>query len=1205
MNSYRPLKRSCYICNGARRDCRENTSTGLIHCRHEEASTVPGFKFVGQDSIGFNMWAVDDGHRNQADWEAHRQQRSCERERRQREEAENYSQLLNAEERDRNIRKLHQQLGLTTRHRQNLQERKLTDAQIDAGKFFSIAPWQEVNCINSRLAGVDLWGKKLLISEPGFACPIFNTEGLIIGWQTRFDNTTEGKYRWPTSKTKKRPNGATAHLQNGELPITCCRPVEPYGMGGTRFSSIGLVEGFLKPYITAQKLSQVVIGAAGGNFDSSPKQLKQYLETLSLEQYLETLSLGLSLEHWEAPKVDLYPDAGAIANKTVLESYKRTIQLVQSWGYEVRVVWWGQVDKSHPDIDELDSFDPGFGSDVYLKPEDFFELADKERYHQEVAKAQKKLNTLTYKPDILLHEEYLPANLWSKLPDSGILNLKARKGGGKSTVLRESIKKYKVQGRKVLSITPRIALGREQAFKWDITWIDECGVEGNYSLSSGMLGREEALGLCWDSLWKVTGKNWEGAVLVIDESELGFKHLATSSTCAERRAFIMVGFAQLLGKVLGTGGLVILSDADLTDVSVDYVRAFAPKDTPVFTVVNTHTGTPWDVDLFLGKRGTAEESILDNVAAGLKTAVPTDSQYEAEALERKIIEHYPAAKIIRIDRKTCQEDLGREFVKDPNGSIESLQPDVLIYTPSMGTGVSIDGEYFDAVVGLFFAVIEPTEACQMMARVRDTTIPRSAWCKDANYDSPGCKSPLPDVVKKQLFKFHSTTSSLLGLASALSGSDDDGAALDTLNRLWDKENQEWKSPHIDLYANVKARRNFGLSQFAPQFRQQLIDDGHSVSVTEGDKSAFSEEIADAKKEIKLAEAFAIANSEEINIEIARAILSNPNSKEKDRQKAYRAVLADSLPSVELTPNFVYKAAIADKGRWLARHRLFWMLTNPDKAQILDAKQWRWHLGKLQVFLPDIHTYSLQVKVLRDVGILDLIDPEREFCAKDEEVRSFLGRAMFMRHRLKTAFDLTVTAKTEPVRLLGMLLQRVGLGLKGTKREGKREEQLRYYKIDHTSFADPDRLAVLEALTQKYDTLSDESGSQGSADYTTNEPVVSKNFGSQNIPLDINNRDVLATEIEPLEPASNIEIRQPLATEIELNPSREIVPVSSPHVPVSFGVGLVMPGSIVECLGKQGRWTVKYCTGVAASVFDRYGREEYVSCQHLRLARVPA
>lgn len=650
------------------------------------------------------------------------------------------------------------------------------------------------------------------------------------------------------------------------------------------------------------------------------------------------------------------------------------------------------------------------------------EKASRERYLKKVCEAQIKLNTLSYKPDILLHEEYLPSDLGTKLPDTGIVLLKARKGGGKSTIIKERIAHYKAQGRKILSITPRIALGREQGFKWDITWIDECGVKGNHTLNVGLLNQEDALGLCWDSLWRVTGQNWEGAVIIIDEAELGLKHLATSSTCADRRAFIMVGFADLLGKVLASDGLVILSDADLTDVSVDYVRAFVPQDTPVFTTVNTHQGTPWQVDLFLEKRGTCETTILDNLACGLKTAVPTDSQREAEALERSLIEHYPSAKIIRIDRKTCQEALGRNFVIDPNNSILALQPDILIYTPSMGTGVSIDVGWFDAVVGMFSAVIEPTEACQMMARVRDSSIPRSVWVKDASWNSSGCKSPLPEVVKKQMLKFNESSTTLIGLANALStdsgdDSGDDSDALAKLNRLWDKEKQEWNTPHTDLYANVTARRNFGLSQFATQFHQQLIDDGHNVNIFEGEKTSFSEEITEAKEEIKQEEAQAIASADIIDIESAWRILSSPNSTEEARHKARRAILVDSLPGIEPTQDFVYKAVVDDHGRWLAHHRLFWLAMNPDKTKILDTKQWRWHLGKAQVYLPDIHTHSLQVRVLSKIGILDLIeslaaDPAREIHADDPDVENFLKLARSMRRWVKTAFDLTVTGKTD-------------------------------------------------------------------------------------------------------------------------------------------------------------------------------------------------
>ncbi len=347
-SSFRPLKGSCSMCNGARRDCRENTHTRLIHCRHD-VNTVAGFRFVGTDALGFNMWAVDDGReRDAADWSQMRQQRAAEREKRHQEDAFHKAQLLDADERDRNIRKIHAQLGLATRHKQNLRDRRLSDADISDGKFFSIAPWQEVLGINPQLAGVDFNGRKLLIGQSGIAIPITDVQGRLIGWQTRFDDATDNKYKWPTSQNLKRPNGPTAHLQNGELPLTCCRP-----WGEIKDTSIGVGEGFLKTYIAARRRGQIFIGAAGANFASSPQQFKAYLDELSNELNDNT--------------VTLYPDAGGIANNAVMRHYERIIQMAKEWSYSVRVAWWGQVDKTHPDVDEL----PDDQELAYLTPEEF------------------------------------------------------------------------------------------------------------------------------------------------------------------------------------------------------------------------------------------------------------------------------------------------------------------------------------------------------------------------------------------------------------------------------------------------------------------------------------------------------------------------------------------------------------------------------------------------------------------------------------------------------------------------------------------------------------------------------------------------------------------------------------------------------------------------------------------------------------------
>ena len=50
------LKRSCPICGGERRDCRENSETQVIHCRSGNEAPE-GFSFLGLDGIGFGMYA--------------------------------------------------------------------------------------------------------------------------------------------------------------------------------------------------------------------------------------------------------------------------------------------------------------------------------------------------------------------------------------------------------------------------------------------------------------------------------------------------------------------------------------------------------------------------------------------------------------------------------------------------------------------------------------------------------------------------------------------------------------------------------------------------------------------------------------------------------------------------------------------------------------------------------------------------------------------------------------------------------------------------------------------------------------------------------------------------------------------------------------------------------------------------------------------
>uniref|UniRef100_A0A0C1RPF3 Uncharacterized protein n=2 Tax=Tolypothrix TaxID=111782 RepID=A0A0C1RPF3_9CYAN len=314
-----------------------------------DAYSAPrGWKFVKLTRDG--LWGIvrhDTGELNEASRREWAQRWRLLRSDRLRQEKAHRAASLTEEERDRHIRDVLGQLQLSQKHELDLKHRGLSEELIVAGQFKSVQQWQKLDSeVSHRLAGVSLGGRSLITPQSGYLCPVWNPLGQIISWQLRVSNTEVDapKYFWASSRTKKRPTGSTAHLSNGELPLTFCTPViqNEYTLNqkASLFSSyIGLAEGILKPWIIAQKRNQITIGAAGGNFASSPETFKRYLTAAS-----EKLGGTKDLLLWA--------DAGAVINKNVMRQYRRTHELVRSWGYTLKVAWWGQVDKYCADGDE-------------------------------------------------------------------------------------------------------------------------------------------------------------------------------------------------------------------------------------------------------------------------------------------------------------------------------------------------------------------------------------------------------------------------------------------------------------------------------------------------------------------------------------------------------------------------------------------------------------------------------------------------------------------------------------------------------------------------------------------------------------------------------------------------------------------------------------------------------------------------------------
>lgn len=1068
------------------------------------------------------------------------------------------------------------------------------------------------------LPGIGKGNDSLIVPGDGCICPVRNVYGQVVGAQIRlYDPVDSNRYLWMSSqkasvKTKEfneLPLGIfipsnlkslDIHLVEG-LSFKAYLASERLGTivigasGGNHASSLKTLKHAIE---TIQEvLCQIVENGSKSakpetfNNDSSKngegekkpsdnqtflsstleyekkawlyRRLSQLINSnpslmatngsLSGQRYLDIQRQGNTSSRYTSQFI-IIPDAGSVCNAGVANQYKRTSEVLRSLSFTPVFAWWGQVDKSFRDIDELQSEQL---TDIrYLSLAEFealcikwgglvpsgtgFKTTAPIDFQQRVASAQKKLHTLSYPADLLCDpsKKYLP-DLVGRIPTKGVVFLKSPKGSGKShqikkikqhccgrwsekitypevpELLPEQLNIFTANkqplpaspepivekvwnpglGMKFISITARIALGREQAIRWEFTYIEDADIDGGKEEFGIKLATEsiieniKEIGLCPDSVAKLKHRDWSNTLIVIDEIELVLNHVSTSSTCRDKRSEILQVIQDKIKESLDNGGLLIGADADITHVTVDYLKALAPNHPP-FIVKHDFKGDPWEINYYTGKRDIVlsqiEEHLSDSECEPITVAI--DNQKEAEALSIHLARKYPylgreTGGLIRIDSKVTQQDYGKDFVKKPNESIDKYQPKILIYTPSLGVGCSIDLEYFGHVYGLFFGNLEPSQCRQMLARVRES-VPRTVWAKvRAGNSEDESTSYLPEEIKKRFISLHDPEMRSLAekwreavevLKSQGIENPEDSEVLpvyiELLTAMAGKDGT-WNNAHIDLHSKQIARRNFSLSQLAVQLRQELIEEGHHITDEEGEeKTNAGDAVTAGKEEIKRRDANLTANAEDIPFEDAQELKRKAARTTEEEHKINKAFLKHDLPELNLTADFIYKAVHKDNGRWLNQAKLFWHLEHQDALVHKDEKHWKLKLSQFSkgvTCLWDVRTDTPKIEAILKSGLLDWVkkfdDLETEYSSESEGGQDFLDKALANKKQIKTALGITVRDNSSPIKLANKILDRLGLKLAYSRRT----QTTKYYKLDEELAIDRDRLDVFYALDRKW------------------------------------------------------------------------------------------------------------------------------------------
>ncbi len=1041
----------CPVCHQTKKGCRTNAKTNITHCRGEHPD--PAYRFLKQDKHGFGMFKLEAEIQEFAEekWQEWLEQKQREREQKQRQWERELKKQLTSQQRDEVIRQILAQLSLSQQHREQLQSRGFSDQQIDEAGYRSVGKWQRLSHrVSPKLAGVSRGGDRLITPDSGILIPIPDENGQWVGYQLRRDHPEDNnKYLWSASE-KNRDNRPDIKNREGELPLGV--------WGRDRCHEDGVVylceSPGIKPWLASIRFNRPVIGAAGNNFPSSPKALQRALGAL------------------QAKKVIMVPDAGAIINDHIHHLTKQTISLLNNWHYTVMIAWWGQIDKTEDDIDEIDG--ETFAAIEELTPGQYY-FKYRQQQQKRQSEQQQQWQQQTYKqqahqawqqrrkfsPDHVIKDPddpFLKLDcLPSELPEGMIYAIKSPIGTGQTELLSKLVSLFNQIGEGSTFLGHRNLLLRQTASRVNgHLLIDaERGEYTNGDLEQAAILSEElkddpepVLLLALDSLFKFDGPwQFQDKNIFIDETTTVILHLLLSMTeIRKHRKPILSLFEQ----GLQICKRIFLTDGMLSDRVCDYIQKLSGKQLykvenqaqkPVTFNVLTGVNHPYE-----NKDGTISKKLKPNNKSPLidyilKAECPmvvSDNQVLLEALDNWLQEQ--GKQGIRIDGKTSGEDEIKALMKDINQGILDNQPDYLLLSPSGQDGIDIHLQgYFSDLFCLYHGIINVTSAHQFSFRLRDPNVDRWLWAQVFNEGTlEHAQSPFAGATKQNHQEL---------LLNDLKLTWGDKYSEEQLHQVYELiKSDATEEIHYDYWSNLVANEHYERHNFRDCLMESLAEEGHHLvefhpNQTDDFQQAHKT-LKDEKKAVKEYHSKQIYEAEDID---PNSISEHQTGKLEDQWKIEKAKIKQKVPGIEMDECWhpkVIEEILFNDPLAIAKIKRRIMLHNPEKAQILQKKKWR---RILKGYDHKFHLRSeyLKVKAFQDAGfeqILEHLKAGYPIQQDDPILLEFMERCQTAEFKLATGRS--PSNDSQPIKWLNWCLTQFGYSSQQYRKSGY--DARRYY-----------------------------------------------------------------------------------------------------------------------------------------------------------------
>jgi hypothetical protein len=727
-----------------------------------------------------------------------------------------------------------------------------------------------------------------------------------------------------------------------------------------------------------------------------------------------------------------------------------TARLLQQHGSAVSIISWSPWIKGCDDL-------------IVAKGAEYFEQCYSKALSFEDWQAD-ALKELSYKPAVRFDSQTKYIGDFTPPPSAKLICLKAPKGSGKTEWLVKVCADAQSIGQKVLVITHRQQLGQALCSRFGIDYVTEL----KESQTKGVFG----YGLCFDSLRRSSmarfnPDDWHDCIVILDECEQSIWHLLNARTeVASHRVEVLRTFQALIQNTLQSKqGKVYLSDADLSDLSINYIRSLLIFPIEPWLAVKEGNPTPWDVTVW----ETCNEligALTSHIRMGGRPFICTDGQkakskWGTQNLEAYLSRLFPDKRILRIDA---------ESIADPNHPaylcIDKLnqilpQYDIILASPSIETGVSIDiTGHITSVWDIGQGVIPVPSVLQRMARVR-VSVPRHVWAGSYGIGRIGNGSTSPrSLMASQTTQFNAhikfLTESDFQIDFEQAGS--------------------FQPQSIRTWLLMAARINFGMVRYRHEIIRALMAEGHNVQA--GDYLSLKEKDLDADSTDQVKDGVGASQERLYRIHCYN-VSSAPNPDDKQyealRKKSHRtSTELMALRKGELSRRYSEEVVcyelvkLEDKGEY-AKARLHYFLTRgreflPDRDKQILEKQLLSGFGSL--FLPDTNRSLLggKIKVLEALDILRLLQPDMEWTNTSPVLVELSIKCHQHSFILKSVLGISIKENDTPIQIAQKILRQcLGLSFQAPIKRGAKGNQQRCYPSVEIT---PLRQKILEAWSKR-------------------------------------------------------------------------------------------------------------------------------------------